>query len=197
MVSKTSAIFRRLLKGYTLVEVVIVLGIIAFMGAMTIYGFSNQNNDQRVVAAQREIIVNLRSIQTKVNSGVDGKNVQTVRFDNGNGFYCINDLVTGCPTGTKINLTAGVTLSVGPTPVVIYFSHQAYTGHLANQCGSNVDKATFFACSGIGAAANKCDGTVTCTTVPAISTTAKIGFTGSTRTVTVEGVGMRINRIYE
>lgn len=169
MVNKNPSVTAILRKGYTLVELVVVLGIVAFMGALSMYGFASQNKDQRVIAAQREMVVNLRSIQTKVDSGVDGTNFKTATFVNGSSFYTLD--------GKVISLTPGVTLSLAVTPVTIYFSHPSLT--TLSACGA---VTAYFACSG---------------STSYTSGTISIGFTGSSRSVKIEGIGMSVNRIYE
>lgn len=173
MVNKNSSVSGIFIKGYTLVELVVVLGIVAFMGALTFYGFTNQNKDSRVISAQRELVVNLRSLQTKVDSGVDGTNFKTATFVSGSNSYTLD--------GKVVNLTPGVTLSFATTPVTIYFSHPSL-GSLA-ACGAST---AYFACSGPPSAL-----------VPYTSGTITLGFVGSTRTVKIEGIGMSVNRIYE
>ncbi len=176
MVNKNYSVFGTLTKGYTLVELVIVLAIVAFMGLLTVYGFTNQNKDQRIISSQREIVVNLGWLQTKVDSGVGGSSVKTAVFVNGNNYYTVD--------GTNVFLTSGVKLSISQTPATIYFSHPAYTSH-ATACGA---ASVYFACAGTPLAPY--DGTT--------YTFIKIGFTGSTnRYVRIDGSGMNVNRIYE
>lgn len=180
MVNKTSSVAWSLRKGYSLIELVVVLAIITFMGMLTFFGFGNQNKDQRVLAAEREIIVNLRSIQTKVDSGVGGANYKTATFRNGDSFYTLD--------GTTINLTPGVKLSLTTTPVTIYFSHPSLACY-STTCGApttttcGASATIYFACGG--------------SPVGVLSPLVTIGFVGSTRTIKIEGSGMNVNRIYE
>lgn len=177
MVKPTSSSTWSLERAYTLIEVTIVLAIVAFMGLLTIYGFSSQNKDQRIVSSQRELLANLRSLQTKIDSGAEGDNVKVANFVNGNNFYMLD--------GVRINLPPGVTLLVSKSPANIYFSHPAYPNHSSNCVSTNI----YFACA--GNPLEVFDGS-------AGHSSISVGFTGSTnRFVRVDGSGMNVNRIYE
>lgn len=177
MVKPTSPFTWSLKRAYTLIEVTVVLAIVAFMGLLTIYGFSNQNKDQRVVNSQRELVANLRSMQTKIDSGAEGDNVKIANFVNGGNYYTLD--------GVRVSLPPGVTLLVSKSPTNIYFSHPAYPNHSSNCASTNI----YFACAGTPLEAF--DGS-------AGHNSISVGFTGSTnRFVRVDGSGMNINRIYE
>lgn len=73
--------------GYTLVEMMIVLGIVAFLSTMALFANRSFAHGQAVKKEQQKFLAELRSVQAGVNSGVDGVPFGVVRVKSNNGRF--------------------------------------------------------------------------------------------------------------
>lgn len=158
--------------GYTLIELMVTLGVMSFIAAITLYGLGQYNNGQQLVDVRREFVSNLRGVQNKVNNGADGSQYKIVSILAGNQYNL---------AGTIISLPATITIS--PNNIYICFANPKLTSFTANQCG-NCPAGSFFICQ---AGVSRSSGYVDVTLSRGI--TSKV--------VRIEGSGININRIYE
>lgn len=174
--------------GFTLIELAVVLSVIGLVAAVAIYGLAGFKNTDPVTNAQRELVVNLRSVQNKINNGGDGVSVKSVDFS-----VCATEPCSYVLGGMTVSLPSGVTIptlsaSGVNSPLSICFVNpnlsklDGYTCGSSNACTSGVG----YLCdrSGPGVLSQPASLTIT--------------FQKGTfqKTVVVEGAGMKINRIY-
>lgn len=112
--------------GFSLVELVISLAVVAAVAAMAFFGLRSSDSARQVSDSQKNLISLLRSTQSQVVNGVSGVNFKTVNL-------------------STLILPLGV--AVSPTSLLICFAHPAYTTFLTNECGS-CTAGQFFACNG-------------------------------------------------
>lgn len=164
--------------GYTLVEMMVVLAVMGLVAGLTIYALRSFNSTEPLSNAQKEFVVNLRSAQTRAESGDTINNtsvVQQVTFSSGG--YAIN--------GSSISLPAGVSISTLPANIVLCFPNpnlDAYDNAGGHKCGNCI--------SGVGFV---CKSGTTLTSEPVKVTFTKTG--ASPKIVNISGSGMQIIEI--
>ncbi len=177
-------------RGYTLIELLIVIVISGLVAAIVFFGIRSYSNSQSVTNAQLEFVSNLRSLQTQVYNGAQGLNNQYILLQNNQSSYGVYD-----NTNTllrTVTLPAKVKLPVGYPPfLAICFANPNLTSYSnlsgvseCYQCNAGI----YFACQSDGASF---------TQIGSTPTTFQIGLTNGsiTKYVTIEGSGMVINRI--
>lgn len=107
-------------RGFTLVELLIVIAVIGILSAATIPVFSSFTNSQRLSQAAKDIKNDLRSAQNRAINGVEGS-AWGVNVTAGGAYYTIfkcepsvgvaNYTLTQCPAGSiQRNLPANFTI---------------------------------------------------------------------------------------
>jgi len=99
-------------KGFTLIELMIVIGIICILSAVSLYGWRGYQNNINLRTAAREVMSDIASCkQRSVSEGVQ----YCMQFTDGSPNYSINASSCGAPTQTQAkNLTSfgsGLTIS--------------------------------------------------------------------------------------
>lgn len=164
--------FRR---GYTILELVVVLAVIGVIATIAFFGFGSFNKTQFVIDAQSQFLGNLRAAQNQVRNGASGSSVRAVRI--------INATSYSLPDGTVITLPNGVTLSPASSSSICFTnSNLAQFAASPNNCGTCTSGSTGFVCNS-SSALSAADFTVTFTNG------------SSSRSVIVRGTGMNITRI--
>lgn len=177
-------------RGYSLVELLVVMAVIGAVAGVAFFGSRSFNNTTAVSNASKEFVTNLRAVQNRVDNGQvleNGKVVQEVTIPaNGSAYYSVN--------GTEINLPSGVTLTNSTNiPLTICFPNRnldAYDsvlvdGIAVHQCANcNVDDSIGFICKNPGGISTS---TVSVTFASNVSTVGQ--------TVTINGSGMRVTEI--
>lgn len=194
-------------KGYTIVELMIVIGIMAVISTVAFYGLKSNNDRQAVVNAQLEFVSNLRSIVNGVNAGNNngmhnkilwintsaGLNTSYKLYDN-NGTPPQNILET-FPLPSNIilklqNITQPQMYICIPNPsITTYNNVPGNTNPLDSYC-PKCGAGTYFACLTNGLSVNN----------QITNSTVTVRFQSSTnpliyKDVDIEGVGMTITRI--
>lgn len=150
--------------GFSLVELVVVLGVLGLMTLAAMWGLRSFNNSQVVTNKQKEMLALLRAAQNRVVNGADGQAVRSV----------------------AIPSTAGITVTTSPSYgslPLICFSHPLVTDLSPIYfCGTCASGQGYLCDAGVARA-------------PA-SFTISFSKNGLTKSVVIEGSGMRINNIY-
>lgn len=191
----------RQIAGFTIIELMVVLGVIGIISVLAFYGLSQSNNTQPLDNAQKEFVTTLRSLQNQVVNGSDGVSVKSVILPpspsctvNSCSYTVVNSYLSSTYMTTVVSLPKGVqfaNLAVNPTAICL--SNPNLTNFSAGQpCAT--DASLKRGCtSGQAFACN--DGTT-----PSINVTSpfEVVFSqgAARRKVILEGSGMKINRIY-
>jgi prepilin-type N-terminal cleavage/methylation domain-containing protein len=175
--------------GYTLVELLVTLGVISFIAAMTLFGLSQYNNGQQVLDVRREFVANIRGVQNKVNNGADGSQYKVVSVLAGNQYNL---------AGTVITLPANITVS--PTNIYLCFINPKVPALASGLCGTGTCASPGNACTFAGAdrAFFACSSGCLVGYSP-VTDHLDVTFSNGTvnKVVTIEGSATNINRIYE
>lgn len=183
--------------GYTIIEFLVVLGVIGFIAVMSFYALSSFDSSEKVRAASKKFVSDLRTLQNQAINGVRGANFWKVSLKTGtstsNTSYSIYREGT---LEANINLPQGVYYThsfITPgTNQHICFANPNLTIFGDGQCGG-CSAGTFFACNTtINPPCNYCPVSSGTTTVTFRSTSG-----GAQKTVVIEGSNMAITRIYE
>jgi len=206
-VTFTGTVESQIRRGFTLIEMMVVLGVISIIAMVAFYGLSQYNNTQPLFNAQKEFLTALRALQNQVNNGSDGVSVKSLIFNKNtpSSYTIVNSYITTASNPsysvTTINLPSGVTLySVGGTllpsltnPTAICLSNPNLFNFDTNQiCVTDVTAKRGCA-SGVG---------FTCTdgTTPSVNSISPFEIVlnqgAAQKKVVLEGSGMKINRIY-
>lgn len=201
---KSFARFSRTLAGFTIIELMVVLGVISIVMVTAFYGLSQYNNTQPLDNAQKELITTMRSVQNQVNNGVDGVSVKSIIFNPGNcsATSCFVRIITSYLAGinsTVVYLPRGVQFSVA-SHRAICFSNPNLTAFTASQKCVYITSGESCNGSVAGDTGNSVGyvciaGTPSQAIAPA-SYTITLTQGSKQRNVILEGTGMRINRIY-
>jgi len=81
MVTKSSGPRRFLVFGYTLIELMMVMFVIAALAGMTFYALKAYNNSQIYQNAALEFVSDLRSLQNEASVGANGWNNVYIKID--------------------------------------------------------------------------------------------------------------------
>lgn len=198
----TNATFAGILirRGFTLVEMVAVLGIISIVSGMALFGLSQYNNTQPLFNAQKELLTNLRSVQNQVVNGSEGVSVKSVILDGASptSYTIVNSYLGASLSTTQVNLPSNVSFFGLSGVVAICFSNPNLTSFGSDQkcvysissggsCNnSNLQNKMGYVCAA---------GTPPVSSSPA-SFTITLAQGSSQKKVILEGSGMKINRIY-
>jgi prepilin-type N-terminal cleavage/methylation domain-containing protein len=106
MGKNTNRIFRFLNLGYSLVEMMVVLGVIGFIAAIALFNGGTEKRDQLLIAAQKELVSNLRSLQSRADNGYGNVNYKIATFIQGDDQYTIDGTTIDLPVGATISLPA-------------------------------------------------------------------------------------------
>ena len=171
-------------RAYTLIELLITVAVMAFIGSLAFFGIRDFNTSQAVSDAQRNFISDLRAAQNKAANGGSGVNFKTASFGSADPAHYTVD-------GNLVTLPAGVSLSIAnpaaATSVVLCFANPYLSAYGASQCGGCAP-GSFFAC--------------TDATPPQIGMSAASEVTvifrraAVSKTVVIKGNGMNISQIY-
>lgn len=108
-------------KGFTLVELIIVVSIIAIMTSAIVPSFSNYTKGQIIKQAQEQVVNDLANVQNRAlagNQGTLGASTKYwgISFEHGSGTYeyvsTTNSLCTGAITEKKVVLPENVTIHI-------------------------------------------------------------------------------------
>lgn len=177
-----NSFFRWFLKtppGYTLVEMMVTMAVIAVISVTAFYGFRSYNRDQQVINAERLFLSNLRAVQNEVNNGARGSSVITVYVPASGPSYQVN--------GTSVSLPPGIAVSnsLGSNLYLCFVNRNLASFSAINPCGPCNTGSGYYC---IGTAAYSSPSTIS------------FNFTDSsspiTRTVGLDGNGTNINRTY-
>lgn len=191
--------------GYTLLELVITLGIIGVVAVIIFFGIGSFNKNQSLVNAQQEFVSNLRSAQNRVLTGADAATIMAVSFPVPSGSppvissYSVANAASN--TTTAVNLPTGVSMTLslveadqtrtavtGALTVCFVnrnlatYDGSAYNGFYAHECGSCAT-GNGFACQ---------DGII----VLQKAVEAVFSQGSAQNKVEIEGTGMYIDRVY-
>lgn len=193
----------RKIAGFTIIELIVVIGVIGLVGTIVLYGLSQYNNTQPLTNAQREFVTTLRSVQNQVINGADGVSVKSIILNPANCsatscFYrIVNSYLGASLSYSTVYLPRGVQFSVA-SHLAICFSHPNLASFSTSQkCVYNV--STGESCNGSGA--TNLTGYICTAGTPSVASSPAsftVTFTqGSAQgKVILEGSGMKINRIY-
>lgn len=129
--------------GYTMIELMVVIGVMAVIGLLSIYALNSSNDSQTVDSFAKQIATDMRSLQNKAMNGAAGSNCYVMEFL---GDGVVNYALGSKATTTNISIPKGVTLDVSdgggayPNQAFVYFLHPSATytdctGSSANACG--------------------------------------------------------------
>ena len=171
--------------GYTLVELMVALGIMGFIAAIALYSVRSFNDAQVVVNAQKDFVSNLRAVQNKVDNGADSSNYKVLDVANNQPSYVLDSVTVTLPAGVKVYTVFGERLYVclaNPNVLATYpacYAAGPGPGQLG-KCGQCTGK--IFACHGL---------------TPISSGNRIVTFTkGSfSKQVVINGSGMRVTSI--
>ncbi len=196
--------------GFTLVELMVVLALIAIVATGAFFGLSQSNNVQPLINAQKELVSALRSIQNQVINGSDGVSVKSVILpiaSNCTASSCsytvVNSYLTSTYQSTVVNLPRGIQFANldAAKPTAICFSNPNLTNFEVGQvCVTDVTSKLGCTCavspctSFIGFICNG-GSSPTLSSVSAFDITLLKG--SAQKVIRLEGSGMKINRIYE
>ncbi len=156
------------MKGYSLTELMVVMSIIGILAMMQFYGMHSANDMEKLKASQKDLIVDLRSLQNKaLNGEMYGASSTHVATFNSTTQYQID----GNPPETN-----GTTIGVNLGNLRLFF-HNPLRTDFTGTCPT-------YACQ-VGSYTT-ISGNVVIT----------LTYQGKSRTVTIEGSGAKINRIY-
>lgn len=161
-------------RGYTLIEILVVLAIIGVLAVVVFTGISGYNKNQYLSNAQREFLTALRGTQNRVLNGANTVNYEVVTV-NTNSYQIGNNSPVSLPPGITVASTV---------PTCLYFANPLLTTNAANSCGTaNCAAGAYFGCV---------NGVLTS------SGSLSVTFTNdsTSKTVVIEGSGMTINRVY-
>lgn len=181
--------------GFTLIELMVVIAVLGVVGTMVFFGIQSFDQGQAVLDAQRNLLVSLRTLQNKVNSGADGESVKRVDLVAGGSSY--NLQTVGDETLT-VNLPANTTLTYSA-------SDGSPLGSPLSLCFVNPNLAAFDGTHVCGLpSANPCisgsgyvcdrSGVPQALSPPAVRVTLTRG--DISKTVVIEGSGMTVTRMY-
>lgn len=205
----------RFAKGYTLIELLIVMAIITVVGVIAFYAFGSTNNAQAVAAAQLEFATNLRSVVNGVNNGasgltnqyffittssVGGKNLKYELFDDNNPTNPPTNPINSfpLPAGVKIclpNSSASTGCAEAQPQLYICIANPnltAYSQTPGKDYCSTCNPGAFFAC--------RADGMIQRTPISSSTDTLIVRFMSTKNSaiykdVAIEGSGMSIARV--
>lgn len=164
-------------RGYTLIELVVVIAIVGLISLIGFYGLKPENDAEKLDGAQREFLANFRAAQNNVMAGRNSGATYTLTFNSGG--YDIND---GLST-KSYNFPAGVTWTAVPGYAI---------------CLVNPNKTVLTNCAACSVGAPATWSSFSCPAAPVSGMMAMTisGRAGAAKTITVEGSGIFINRIY-
>lgn len=178
--------------GYSLVELVVVLGVLGLVTIMAFWGMKSFNNSQLVPNAQKELLSTMRSLQTQAYNGARGLNNQYIRFQDNQNTYSVWDnsdvLIRTVTLPAKISLQS-VPAQTGWTRLDICFSNpnlSSFTGSGTYKCSGCTTAGSYYACR------------QTLGIYYPVSTPVTIRLTDGTsnKDIKIDGSGTMINRIY-
>lgn len=161
------------MKGYSLTELMVVMSIIGILAMMQFYGMHSANDMEKLKAEQKDLIVDLRSLQNKaLNGEMYGASSTHVAVFNSTTQYQIDGVVGP-------SLPSGMTIATNPNPTngPRVFFHNPLRTIFTGTCSSYL-----------------CDSTLAPLANSSIFIT--LTYRGNSRIVTIEGSGTKINRIY-
>lgn len=182
-------------RGFTLIELMVVLGVTTIVAMMAFFGIKSLGNSQSVTNAQLELISNLRSLQTQVYNGASGLNDQYILLQNNQSSYSVYD---GSNTLLRtVSLPAKVQLPAGYWPLLAVCIPNPNLSNYTNAVGGNSNcyhcgSGSYFACNTDDLTNFTKIGSSGLTTVQISLISGSI-----TKYVNIEGNGMTINRIFK
>lgn len=169
--------------GYSIVELMVVLAVIAAVGTMAFFGVRSFNSSQTISNVQKEFVTNLRTVQNRVDSGdvlSGGKVVQEITIPANGSSYTINGRTVSLQNGVTISNSTGVAVTVCfPDRNLLAYDNIIPSIHACASCVSGIG----FICRGSSASSSP------------ITVTFRSGSSTSNQTVTINGAGMRVTEI--
>lgn len=186
--------------GYTLIELVIVLAIIAGISVLSVYGLASQNSKQLVTNAQLEFVSNLRSVINGVDQGINGQNFEYLLLTNGTNSYALNSS-SGTTTRTFSMLQSKVYLCIVDPPssqnIAICAANPNLSSYPNGATCSSCASGSYFACQSTGAGYAPIGNAGPDTITVRFSQNSNCLAAGNVyhKDVVIEGSGMQISRV--
>lgn len=153
-------------QGFTLVELLLVVSVIAILSGFLVPGFSNYIDNQNILQANEIVKSDLRSAQNKALTGVDASSGTTnywgikIPAQNASFYYTFKSTENTLAACDAVDLAAATKGEVLPGGVVvrdaanacIFFSMKNGDANFQNNSGSSVFKVAYpdkTACEGI------------------------------------------------
>lgn len=178
--SQISNLKLKISRGYTLIELLIILVISGVIGVLSFFGIRSFNNYDAVVNAQKQFLTSARLLQNQVNNGALGLSVQTISLPGSGSTYTVG-------SGSPVNLSSkGITITNSLAQAIkICFAHPAITSYSATYlCGTCTSGAGYV-----------CDSNSTIQNPARVTVTFTLG--SIQKMVQIEGSGMTVTRIYD
>lgn len=94
-------------RGYTLLELMVVIAIMGFVAVTSFYGLRTLNKTDQTAEAQKQILGNLRAVQNEVLAGSNSGVTRSATFLNGaRTSYAIDGVTYPLPAGVAVTALA-------------------------------------------------------------------------------------------
>lgn len=198
-----------LVAGYTIIEMMVVLVVIAIMTTASLYGLSQNNSVQPLVNAQKELANTMRSIQNQVVNGSDGVSIKSLILPPASNcsvtscsYTVVSSYLTSSYQSSVVTLPRGIQFANlnSTNPTAICFANPNLSNFNQDQyCVTNVVSkfgctCTSQPCTNVVGFICTGDASPVLTNVSSFTITLTRGVIQ--KNVRLEGSGMIINRIY-
>ena len=177
--------------GYTIVEFLVVLGVIGAIATISFFALGSFDKSEKVRAESKKLLSIINTLQNKAVNGAGGLSRWQISFSTGSNNTSYN-YGGSSEFENQVNLPKGVYYKHSYiTPGYIYyvcFAHPSLTKFSAGQCGP-CPESVFWACP------------TAFPYMPVSGGSAEITFSDGAgqykKTIVIEGSGMRVTRAYE